>query len=89
MASDEHAATALGDFAKALAQTSHVNPTIGALSEDQDAERRKRLRGLSARVQAMAASPRTATYQEFLLPSARPRPSREKARRSCEAGSID
>jgi hypothetical protein len=66
MASDEHVATALNAFAKALVQGSHVNLTTGSLlSEDQEAVRRKRLHDLSARVQAMAASPRTATYQGF------------------------
>ena len=66
MASDEHVASALRAFAKALLQSSHVNLTRDALlSEDQDAVRRKRLQDLSARVQAMAASPRTATYQEL------------------------
>lgn len=66
MASDEHVATALRAFAKALMQSSHANLTGDALlSKDQEAVRRKRLQDLSARVQAMAASPRNATYQEF------------------------
>src|ERR1700686_1646613 len=66
MASDEHVATALRAFAKALMQSSHANMSGDApLSGDQDAVRRKRLQDLAAGVQAMAASPRAATYQGF------------------------
>jgi hypothetical protein len=37
----------------------------GTLSEEQKVERRKRLKGLSDRMQAMAANPSAATYVGF------------------------
>jgi hypothetical protein len=63
---DEHVATALRAFADALIQGSRNNGTSGGpLSEEQKVERRKRLRGLSDRVQAIAAKPCSATYLGF------------------------
>jgi hypothetical protein len=62
MASDEHVATALRAFAKALLQGSRVS---GALSEEQEAVRRKHLEGLSKSAQVLAVNPRAATYLGF------------------------
>jgi hypothetical protein len=66
MASDEHVTTALQAFAKALLQGARNRTPNGDPSfEEHKEERRQRLNGLSAQVQVMANSPRTATYLGF------------------------
>src|SRR5262245_40638244 len=66
MASDEHVATALKEFARAILQGSRNGAADGgALSEERQGERRKQLKGLSERVEAMAGDPSTATYLGF------------------------
>src|SRR4029078_13519038 len=66
MASDEHVAKALKDFGRALVQGSRDGAANGGpLSEERQGERRKQLKGLSARVETMASDPSTATYLGF------------------------
>ena len=65
MASDEDVATALKDFARALLQSSSEGAPANPLSEERQGERRKQLKGLSERVEAMASDPSTATYLGF------------------------
>ena len=66
MASDEHVATALKEFATALLQGSRDGAANGdPLSQKRQGERLKQLKGLSERVQAMANNPQAATYLGF------------------------
>jgi len=66
MASDEHVATALKEFARALLQGSRDGAANGdPLSEERQGERRQQLKGLSERVEAIASDPSTATYLGF------------------------
>jgi hypothetical protein len=53
-------------FAEALMQGwRNTGASGGPISDEQKVERRKRLKGLSDRVQAMAANPQAATYLGF------------------------
>jgi hypothetical protein len=66
MASDEHVATALKEFATALLQGLRDGAANGdPLSQKRQGERLKQLKGLSERVQAMANNPQAATYLGF------------------------
>jgi hypothetical protein len=59
-------ATALKAFADALMQGwRNSGASGGPISDEQKVERRKRLKDLSDRVQAMAANPQAATYLGF------------------------
>jgi hypothetical protein len=64
MASDNHVAAALTAFATDVRQDSRFEPgTI--LTPAEASVRRRRLEELAADADALAASPRTATYQGF------------------------
>jgi hypothetical protein len=65
MASDEHVATALRAFAKALLQGLRNGAANGGPPSQQERERGKQLKVLSERVEAMANNPPTATYLGF------------------------
>jgi hypothetical protein len=67
MASDDHVAAALNDFAKEVIGNSRADLDGGGglLSREQAEARRHRLHQLATATEAMAASPRTATYQAF------------------------
>ena len=68
MASDEHVATALREFAKALLEGSLTSASAAhgnSLPEEPDGDRHKRLKSLSEEVQAMANNPQAATYLGF------------------------
>ena len=66
MASDEHVAAALKEFATALLQGLRDGAANGdPLSQKRQGERLKQLKGLSERVQAMANNPQAATYLGF------------------------
>jgi hypothetical protein len=66
MASDEHVATALKEFATAHLQGSRDGAANdGPLSERRQGERDKQLKGLSERVEAMATDLSPATYLGF------------------------
>jgi hypothetical protein len=67
MASDEHVTAALRDFAKEVSRNSRADLGGGGiLSRQEDDLRRRRLQDLAADVEAMAASPQTATYLGFV-----------------------
>ena len=66
MASDDHVAAALNVFAKEVTRNSRADLGEGGLlSRDEADFRRRGLQGLAAQAQALATSPRTATYQGF------------------------
>jgi hypothetical protein len=66
MASDEHVATALKEFARALLQSSRDGAAnADPLSQKRQGERLKQLKGLSERVEVMANNPQAATYLSF------------------------
>ena len=66
MASHEHLAAALRDFAKEVSRNSRSDLWGGGvLSRQEDDLRRTRLQGLAADAEAMAANPQTATYRGF------------------------
>ena len=66
MASHEHLAAALRDFAKEVSRNTRSDPRGGGiLSRQEDDLRRRRLQGLAADAEAMAANPETATYLGF------------------------
>jgi hypothetical protein len=66
MASDDHVASALNVFAKEVTRKSRADLGEGGLlSRDEADFRRRGLQGLAAQAQALATSPRTATYQAF------------------------
>jgi hypothetical protein len=65
MASDEHVATALRAFAKALLQGLRNSTANGGPLSEQGRERGEQLKGLSDRVRAMANNPQAATYLGF------------------------
>src|SRR6478672_1189426 len=67
MASDDHVAAALNDFAKEVIGNARADLDGGGglLSRQQAEARRRRLHQLSTAAEAMATSPRTATYQAF------------------------
>jgi hypothetical protein len=66
MASDDHVATAQDAFAKEIARNSRTDLGGGGLLTPDESEfRRHRLQKLAIDVQAMAASPRSATYKVF------------------------
>ena len=66
MASFEHLAAALRDFAKEISRNSRSDPGGGGALSRQEADlRRRRLQGLAADAEAMAANPQAATYLRF------------------------
>jgi hypothetical protein len=66
MASFENLAAALREFAKEVSRNSRGDLGGGGiLSCQEDDLRRRRLQGLAAEAEAMAADPRTATYLGF------------------------
>jgi hypothetical protein len=66
MASDDHVAAALNVFAKEVTRNSRADLGGGdGLSREEAAFRRRRLQDLATEAEALAASPRTATYQGF------------------------
>jgi hypothetical protein len=66
MASDDHVAAALDAFAKEITRNSRADLGGGGLLTPQESEfRQQRLQKLAADAQAMATSPRSATYKAF------------------------
>jgi hypothetical protein len=63
MASDEHVAAALGEFAQELARSSRKE--VRASTPKQSRAGEQRLKALSEMARAMARDPRTATYLAF------------------------
>ena len=66
MASDEHVAAALADFAKEIRRGSRAELGVGrTLSAQQEIIRRRRLEELATEAEVMATDPRIATYRVF------------------------
>ena len=66
MASDDHVAAALNVFAKEVTRNSRADLGGGdGLSREEADFRRRRLQDLATEAEALATSPRTATYQGF------------------------